>query len=328
MKKLITILAIIFVLYILFHKTPDVDTPIGEGNYSFSFTHQGRERLYNVHVPESYDSRTSVPLVINFHGGGGDMEAAATQSDMNAKSEEAGFIVVYPQGVVRPISKIFGLSGGTWNAGVAGGGYAYDNNIDDVGFISKMLDELELQYKIDRQRIYSTGLSMGGMMSYRLACELSDRIAAIAPIASNLVLDQTECTPSRPISVMHFQGTADRVVPYNGGESDPTLPKYFVVGGPYKPIQETINFFADLNSCNTDKRITYQKGEVVCQTQDSCSGNTEVILCTIDGGGHTWPGGIIANTDGKWQEYVGKITQDISATAAMWNFFQKHSLSN
>lgn len=327
MKKLITLLLIVFVLYVLLNKAPDDDVPIEDGNYSFSLLHQDKKRLFNVHVPESYDGKKAVPLVINLHGGGGDMTSAASQSEMNAKSDEAGFIVVYPQGVVRPLSGILGLNGGTWNAGVYGGGYSYNQNIDDVGFISKMIDELETKYNIDKQRIYSTGLSMGGMMSYRLACELSDRIAAVAPIASNLVLEKEQCKLSRPISVMHFQGTADRIVPYSGGPSDPTLPRVFVVGGPYESIQTTVDFFASLNSCTADKKITYQKGEVACQTQNICSGATEVTLCTIDGGGHTWPGGVVTNTDSKWQEYVGKVTKDISATDAMWEFFKKHSLT-
>ncbi|MEI7751742.1 MAG: PHB depolymerase family esterase [Candidatus Omnitrophota bacterium] len=292
------------------------------GVVTCSLTHQGLNRTYDVHVPASYIGKTPVPLVMVFHGGGGDSAHMRIQSGMNEKADQEGFIVVYPQGTGK---KIFGRIKGTWNAGKAGGGTAYNNKIDDIGFINAMLNDLESKYNIDKDRIYSTGHSMGGMITYRLACESADRIAAIAPVATSLVADR--CEPSRPVAVLHFQGTKDRPVPYEGGVSDPELPRSFVVGGPYRPTRETIAFWSQKDQCSKTSQVTYQKGDVICETQGPCADNTEVTLCTVKGGGHTWPGSPRATDKKWWKKLVGETTQDISATDTMWEFFKRHPKS-
>jgi polyhydroxybutyrate depolymerase len=289
------------------------------GVVTFSLEHQGRKRTYDVHMPPSYDGKTPMPLVMAFHGGGGDSAHMRKQSGFNEKADKEGFIVVYPQGTGK---KILGKIKGTWNVGKTGGGYAYENQVDDVGFINSMLNDLEKRYAIDKNRIYSTGHSMGGMITYRLACESADRIAAIAPVATSLVTEP--CKPSRPIAVLHFQGTEDRPIPYEGGASDPKLPKSFAIGGPYRSAKETASFWARADQCSGVSQVTYQKGQVTCETTGSCVQGTEVTLCTVKGGGHTWPGSPMPIDKKWWKKLVGETTQDISATDTMWEFFKKH----
>ncbi len=289
------------------------------GVVTLSLEHQGLRRTYDVHVPPSYDGKKPMPLVMVFHGGGGNAENTRKQSGMNEKADQEGFIVVYPQGTGE---KHLGTMRGTWNSGKTGGGKAYEKNIDDVGFINRMLDDLEKRYAVDPERIYATGISMGGMISYRLACESADRIAAVAPVSTALVTEP--CAPARPVSVLHFQGTEDRLIPYQGGPSDPTLPKNVVVGGAYPSTQEVISFWAAQDRCPAKPEITYQKGEVTCETYSPCAGDTEVTLCSVQGGGHTWPGTGIKIRRPLVDKIMGKTTQDIVATDTMWEFFKRH----
>ena len=292
------------------------------GVVTCSLTHQGLKRTYDVHVPPSYNGKTSVPLVMVFHGGGGNAKNTCKQSGMNEKADQEGFIVVYPQGTGK---ERLGKMQGSWNSGAIGGGEAYKKNIDDIGFINQMLDQLEAQYNIDKDRVYSTGISMGGMISYRLGCEASERIAAIAPVSTALVTEP--CAPERPVPVLHFQGTDDRMIPYQGGKSDSTLPKKVVVGGVYPSTREVISFWTQKDRCPATSQVTYKKGDVTCETYGPCAGNSEVTLCTIQGGGHTWPGTKVEIKKSWLNKILGKTTQDISATDTMWEFFKRHPRS-
>lgn len=178
-------------------------------NISASLTVDGRERTYILHLPSVYDTRGSLPLVFVLHGGGGNAENARRMSNMNAKADEKGFLVVYPNGTGKRKDRLL-----TWNAGNCWA-YALTPRVDDVTFFHALLEELKQAYPVDSKQIYVTGLSNGGMMAYRLACELSDKIAAVAPIAASLPI-QT-CNLSSPVSVIVFHRTEDRHVPYFGG---------------------------------------------------------------------------------------------------------------
>ena len=284
-----------------------------------------RKRTYLLHAPSCYKKGTPIPLVLAFHGGGGTGEAAEMQSGLSKKAEEACFIVVYPDGVSK-----FGIPGRRqyWASGTART-ESRSEGIDDVGFISTLTDKLSQEYSIDPKMIYATGLSNGAQMSYRLACELSDKIAAIAPIGSGMVVE--DCKPIRPVPVMHFHGTADPGWPYTGGAGCFTADIF-------PPVYETINKWIAINNCSENARVTYQKGEAVCRTYVSCGENVEVTLCTIDGGGHVWPGGHAFPSEQKipWDSEcalgkgngVGRITQDINSPDAMWEFFKKHPMKD
>jgi polyhydroxybutyrate depolymerase len=160
-------------------------------------------RTARLYVPTSLPKGTRVPLVVVLHGGFGVADGAAKQTGFDAQAERGKFLVVYPQGILR-----------SWNAGICCGP-AMKNNVDDVRFITTLLDRLEADYRIDTRRVYATGISNGGMMAYRLACEAPDRFAAIAPVAATLTI--SGCRPPQPVSLLHIHGMEDGNVPFAGG---------------------------------------------------------------------------------------------------------------
>lgn len=260
----------------------------GSSNQDLSVDHDGRTRTFQVHLPDGYDSSTPTPLVLNFHGRGSTATQQQALSGMNAEADDEGFIAVHPQGV-----------GNTWNAGFCCG-EAMTADVDDVGFVDAMLDELERRFCVDTDRVFATGLSNGGFISHRIACELSDRIAAIAPVAGTLVT--TPCSPSQPVSVIHFHGTEDTLVPYDG-----------FTGG-FASVDSTMGAWASSNGCGGSSSVYFTNGDVTCEEWTGCDGGTSVRLCTVDGGGHQWPGGFTIPG-------LGSNTSDISATGAGWDFF-------
>ncbi len=266
-------------------------------------------RYYLVHVPTCYAPPKEVPLVVALHGGAGTGEAVEKQLRLNSKADEECFIAVYPNGV-----SYVGTPGTrqVWNSGPR----EQYPEIDDVGFISSMIAELKRDYRIDERMVYATGISSGGRMTYRLACELSDTIAAVAPIGAPL---HAECNPARSISVLHFHGTDDMHNPYDGGPSCSSAGDLNVPS-----VSDTIGFWTNENGCPDQSEVTYENGEVTCETYAPCDSGSEVTLCTIDNGGHTVPGGYaypIEKLIG-----IGKVTRDINAVDAMWDFFAAHPL--
>lgn len=183
--------------------------PLGPGDHSCKVTVDGRERNYLVHIPPNYDPKKRTPLVLAFHGGGGNADSMVRFSGLNKKSDEAGFIVVYPSGTGR-LERVLTFNGGNCC------GYAMNNKVDDVEFTRQLLDDLAKSANIDAKRVFATGMSNGGIMAYLLASELSDRIAAIAPVAGPMGTET--CNPKRPVAVIHFHGTADENAPFKGGK--------------------------------------------------------------------------------------------------------------
>lgn len=286
---------------------------IGFGDYNLSLSYkEGYKTItrdYKVHVPHNYVPGNPTPVIFAYHGGGGDAETIMRQSLLSQKSESAGFIVVFPEG-----TGIAGLQ--TWNAGKCCG-VAQDKEIDDVRFFDEMLIDLAKNFSIDSKRIYATGHSNGAMMAYRLACDRSEKVAAVAPNAGH---DSYEnCNPTRPVSIMHFSGLADDRIPYAGG-SCAELDPYSCISAPDYSAQ-----WAVLDGCSTFVQ-TYQNGTTSCFTHQSCNNGAEVTLCAVGNNGHTWPGGGY-NVDSRWwRNQVGPISSDITATDAMWKFFQAHPI--
>jgi len=256
----------------------------------------GMQRSYNVHVPPAYDPTRPSPVVLNFHGLSEPPDTQALFSGMSTKANTAGYLVVYPAGTGNPIS---------WNAGTCCASAA-QAHVDDVGFVRALLDALSSKLCIDSHRVFATGMSNGGMLTHRLACELSDRIAAFAPVAGDLV--SSPCNPPRAVPILHFHGTADTYVPYTGSPS---------IGFP--PVPDMMAAWAARDGCAATAQDSFSNGDTHCQSWPGCSAGAEVVLCTVEGGGHTWPGGLDVPT-------LGKTTTDINADDKMWEFFQKHVL--
>jgi polyhydroxybutyrate depolymerase len=254
----------------------------------------GTGRTANVHIPSQYDPTSATPLVLNFHGYTSDAAQESLLSSMTKKADTAGFIAVHPEGTQN-----------SWNAGACCGA-AQDQKIDDVAFAGALIDQLESRLCVDRRRVFATGMSNGGFLSHRLACELSSRIAAVAPVAG--VLGISACNPSRPMPVLEFHGTLDPLVPYGGSST---------LGFPSVP--DTFAGWALRDGCTGQPTETYRNVDAHCSTYSTCSGGATVSLCTVDGGGHTWPGGIPIPG-------LGYTTPNLSATDAMWDFFVRHPM--
>ena len=282
------------------------------GTYNLKLQHGGRERAYLVHIPTGYRSDQPAPVVFAFHGGGGTMQLQAGDSyGLVDKSDSAGFIAVFPNGYSR-------LPGGklaTWNAGACCA-QARDEGIDDVGFVRAIWDKLPTLVSVDRQRVYATGMSNGGMMSYRLACEMADVFKAIAPVAGT---DNTlQCQPSRPVSVLHIHAKDDDHVLFNGGAGAAAFKDSKKVAD-FVSVPETIARWSQRNQCaGTPQRVVSGSG-AYCDASTVCAGGTQVELCVTESGGHSWPGG------SKPRAGKAEVSQAIHANDVMWDFFQRVS---
>ena len=243
--------------------------------------YDGAEREYVLHVPAS--ATPSNALVFDLHGFTETPDRQDGRSDMRAKADLEGFVLVQPRG-----------QGSSWNGGACCGAASQD----DVGLLRAIADAIAVETCIDRARVYVAGMSNGGFLAYRAACEAADFVAAIAPVAGVLGIDESACTPSRPVPVMHFHGTSDFIVPYDGNA--------FLS---YPSVDDTIAFWRSTNSCGDASSITYDEGNTECETW-ACAADTEVTLCTSTGFGHDWPDG----------------GSNIDATDAMWSFFERHRL--
>ncbi len=281
--------------------------PLGPGDHVRKLTVDNLERTYYVHVPEKYDPEKPTPLVIALHGAAMNGRMMEWFSGLSETADKAGFLVVYPSGTGRePLL--------TWNAGWFNGKI---NRVDDVKFLREMLDDVSGMLQVDPQRIFACGMSNGGMMCYRLAAELSDRIAAIAPVAGTIAVEESR--PTRPVPVMHFHGTQDELVPY-------TMEPGQLVGlMKLKGVNDSVQTWVKLNGCGETPALdTLSQAEdelkVTRMTYGGGKEGAEVVLITIEGGGHTWPG------EPPPVALLGKSATNISANELMWEFFQRHPL--
>jgi len=277
----------------------------------------GITRTYTVHIPQGYTGNHSVPLVIALHGGGGSSQKMANLTAFNSVSDTYGFIVVYPEGIENH-----------WNDGRQLEEYTTQKeNIDDVHFISSLIDVVCEQYAIDKARIYATGISNGAMMSCRLACELPEKIAAVAMVVGALPTQlSTTCTPVSPVSVLLIAGTDDPLVPFEGGRIAFSSEKY----GEVESMYDTVHFWVQHNGCSDTPEVTWLPDtdpDDGCRVRREVYTNgingTEVIFFCIEGGGHTWPGGLQYAA----VRLIGKTCYDFDATETIWFFFDEHENS-
>lgn len=261
----------------------------------------GREREYLLYVPESYDGAKPVPLVISLHGAGLWGRAQQDVSRWNVVADREGFIVVYP-------SAAHDLGPNVWEH------HPSDDIQKDVRFIADLIDTLQTTYNIDASRIYATGLSNGGGMSFALSCTLSDRIAAFGLVAAAHLTPWSWCTDQRPVPMISFHGTADAATPYTGGTS-------WVAPRPFPDIERWTSAWARRNRCDPTPLESVVASDVTRSAYQECADDAEVVLFTISGGGHTWPGG------GELPEWaLGPVNRNIEASAEMWKFFSRHPL--
>lgn len=265
-----------------------------------SIVHEGLVRTYNVYVPNSINGSQPSPVVLNFHGLGSDANQQQFYTLFNQVAQQEKFIVVYPNGVNN-----------AWNSGAVAQGIA-----NDVGFVADLIDTLAMNYNVDLNRVYATGMSNGGFMSLRLACELENKIAAIASVTGLLATTvEPTCQPSRAVPTMVIHGTLDNTVNYNG------LFNY------YLGAQATVDHFVAHNNCQSTPIVTNIPNT---NLMDLCTATryyygsgdngSEVELYKIDGGGHSWPGAAI--------DFAGVATnRDIKASEVIWEFFNRHSLN-
>jgi polyhydroxybutyrate depolymerase len=261
--------------------------------------HDGLDRNFILYVPASYAPGTPAPMVFNLHGYTSNADQQMIYGDFRSVADTAGFILVHPNGTVD------GNGATHWNSG-------WGTGVNDVGFTSALIDSVAADYNIDFGRVYSTGMSNGGFMSYHLACELSERIAAIASVTGTMTANSPNtCSASHPTPVMEIHGTSDSTVPYNGNTTMTAIPLV---------MMHWVNF----NNCSPDPVVT-----PVPDTNpgDGCTadhllypeGNNgvEVEHYRINDGGHTWPGAIFP---------IGVTNYDFNASEKIWQFFAQYNI--
>jgi polyhydroxybutyrate depolymerase len=258
----------------------------------------GVKREYLLHLPRSYDPAKPTPLVISMHGAGMSAAAQRDVSQWDPVADEHGFIVVYPSGFSHGSPRV-------WRMG----------DPVEVQFIADLIDALKARYTIDPARIYADGVSNGGGMAFVLSCTLSDRIAAVGMVGSAQLLPWTWCMDTRPVPMIAFHGTADEFAPYHGGHS-------FVAKERFPDIPTWAANWARRNGCAPQAEDSSVAADVNRRRYTGCARDAEVVLYTIVGGGHTWPGG---GPLPEW--FAGHTSQGVNASRAEWAFFSAHPLA-
>jgi len=281
-----------------------------------TLSHDGVKRTFHIKLPKAFNKDKPAPLVLALHGGGGRgrmFDRGTTEGTLTAAADQRGIVLVFPEGMNKQ-----------WCDGRTE--IIKKKCHDDVGFISKIIDVMVADYGIDPRRVYATGISNGGFMSVRLAMDLSNKIAAIAPVAAQISKALKDKTPQRPISVMIINGTRDPLVPFSGGQI--RLSEYGRGRGEILSTKASIKRFSRFNGCRKspvrDKLPDWDRDDgaiVETATYTGCREKTEVVLVRVIGGGHTWPGG---------KQYlspklVGVVCRDINASEMILDFFLRHS---
>ncbi|MGM0479221.1 MAG: extracellular catalytic domain type 1 short-chain-length polyhydroxyalkanoate depolymerase [Bacteroidota bacterium] len=263
-----------------------------------TYTYGGEAREYKLYVPTTYDGSEAVPLIFNLHGYTSNMDQQIAYGDFRSIADTANFLIVHPNGTFDQSGNRF------WNAFGASG-------VDDVGFLSSLIDTINNEYNIDLNRLYSTGMSNGGYMSFELACQLGNRIAAVASVTGAMTSNRiSACNAPKPTPIMQIHGTQDPTVPYNGGTNNVAIP-------------DVIDYWVQQTNCNTTPTIDQVPDT---DPNDGCTAEHHVYTggdqgatvehFKIEDGGHTWPGAPVN---------IGVTNQDIDASIEIWRFFSQYS---
>lgn len=287
-----------FVLFIwtIFAHIPAQSQTTVQGNFTF----EGIERSYLLYVPASYSAQSAAPLLLNLHGYGSNMNEQMQYGEFRPIADTAGFLLVVPNGTPDFNNTMHWNTFGT-------------SNVNDVGFLSALMDTISMHYNVDPHRLYSTGMSNGGFMSYSLACFLNNRMAAIASVTGTMTTANfMSCIPTRPVPVMQIHGTADGTVPYNGNA-------FFL------SVPTILTHWIDVNNCNATPEVTLLPD---VNTADGCTAEhylysggdagSTVEHYKIIGGGHSWPGAPLN---------INVTNMDFNASAVIWQFLRKYNLS-
>jgi len=269
---------------------------------SRTLTSGGVDRTYLVYRPATLARTTEVPLVIMMHGGFGNGAQAERSYNWDEKADQEGFVVAYPDGIGR-----------SWNAGSTCCGHAARDKVDDVAFITDLIKTISHDENINPKRVYLTGMSNGAAMSYRYACEGTYPIAAIGPISGSF---SYTCAKPHPVSVMEIHGADDKNIPLAGGQGSKGVSKV-----EWLPVKQSIDWFRTANNCQPPE--SQQNGGVQVSTS-SCAEGHQVILITIEGAGHQWPG---AKAKNFVQRLMGSDapSEALDATSSLWVFFQSQA---
>lgn len=289
---------------------------IEHGTSVHTLESDGLEREYRLYVPASYDGTALTPLVLSLHGFAGNARQQQNETGWDEIADREGFIVAYPQGTGSPAR---------WNAGQSEiaererrglvgallSGFFEIVPTDDVMFISAIIHTLEADHCIDPARVYVNGMSNGGGMSNRLACQLSDLIAAAGMVAGAYTEFPGGCHPARPVPIIAFHGVVDPIVPY-GGDADVGFPA----------IEDWVAEWAARNQCDaTPEPVEGTVGAVTGWRYVDCADDADVVFYSIADGGHTWPGGSMGAAF-----LLGRTSRDINASETMWTFFEAHPM--
>lgn len=292
---------------------------IVSGTHPFKITVQGVERSYFAHLPPSYDSAKKWPVVVMFHGGGGTARAAMWETGWNEKADEEGFLAVFPEGTPPDVSRPgrFRDNPQTWNDGSKRPNVgAALRGVPDIEFVSAMLADLKVRFSVDERRIYITGFSNGASMAFRVARELSPIIAAAAPVAGADWLSGTN--PERAVPVLYITGTADPLNPVEGGEIRIGTKTF----GTKASVREMIGNWVEMHGIKGEGQVVYEKDGATGVAYGLPDETSKVVLYTIEGHGHHWPGGKSALP----MRLTGKNIATLKATDVIWDFFKAHVL--
>ncbi len=273
---------------------------LGQQTINETMIHDGITRSYTIYVPASYTPGTPAPMVLNFHGYTSTAFEQLYYGDFRAIADTAGFLLVVPNGTLDGTGTTY------WNSGWGG-------TVDDIGFTSALIDEIAATYSVNLNRVYSTGMSNGGFMSYTLACSLSDRIAAIASVTGSMNVGQDQtCNATHPTPVMEIHGTADLTVPYDGQTFMEAIPN-------------VLSYWVNFNNCNATPVVTDVPNTnltdgctAVHYFYDGGASSVDVEHYKIIDGGHTWPGSIFT---------IGVTNNDFIASKKIWQFFLQYDIN-